>query len=204
MPHVPASWLQAVHAPSDLTAPPPVAAGGGSTWEDVAVDDVDRGLERWACAVAGLGRDVAVDAALALLDRVAPIWTQAAADGAPGTESTVENAANGFNPDPADLHARLAAWRRAPTVEGGRALFEHAQGDHLDLFDAIGYPEFREMWADTWMFSLLAIYAAAQIPGVDDALVGRELARVAIASRRALDPEHGADAPLVVWRTMAG
>jgi hypothetical protein len=83
------SYIDTVKSQRDLLSPPPVpppvAEEPWWTWQDVACDDVDRGLERWAWGLTSWGREVAVTAALGVLEHVTPIWDRAAAAGAPGT-----------------------------------------------------------------------------------------------------------------------
>src|SRR4051794_13533193 len=101
-------YLDKVRTDADLLSAPPVesplSAEPWWSWEGVAVDDVDRGLERWTWGLTAWGRETAVTAAVGVLEATMPIWERAVESGAPGTEATVENATRGFNPSPSTLH----------------------------------------------------------------------------------------------------
>jgi hypothetical protein len=188
-------YVDKVRSDDDLLASPPVKPSVPEepswTWSDVAIDEVDRGLERWTWGITRWGRELSVTSALGALEHLMPIWDRAAAAGAPGTEAVIDNATRGFNPSPTTLHERLIAWERDPTrsSEEAASLLKYDEGDHLDLFDVLGNEEFRECWGDTWMFALSAIYAAAQLPGSDEERLPRLLGIVAVSCRRALGAE---------------
>jgi hypothetical protein len=185
-------YLDLIARDVDLVAAPPFEPPSAEdppwTWADVAVDRVDRGLERWAFGLTAWGREIAVTAALGALEDLMPLWERAAAARAPGADAVIENVERGFNPSPTVLHERLVAWERTPTPEAAEELLELDQGDHLDVFDVLGNEEFKACWSDTWMFALTGVYAAALLPGEDEERLPRLLAQVAISCRRALGP----------------
>lgn len=203
-----AEYLARPGADADFLTPPPVSppwpAQPWWSWQGVAEDDVDRGLERWTWGLAAWGRPTCVTAALAVLDAVMPIWDRALASAAQGTESVGP-------PSPTELHRLLTAWSAASGAGGeasaaattlAQQLQTLQQGPHLDLFDHIGTPEFKATWNDSWMFSLLAVYAAAQLAFDSPEFTPRCLANVVLAARRALAPTLGAAAPLAAWRLL--
>jgi hypothetical protein len=193
-------YLDLVQTSADLRAPPPEAPPTPEqpwwSWRAVAEDDVDRGLERWAWGLTAWGREVAVTAALGVLEAVVPLWERAVAAGDPDATTFAENVAKGFDPSPSGLHERLLAWERAPTADAAAALLADEQGSHLDLFDQLGNAELRPYWRDPWMFALTAVYAAALLPGDEEEQLPRLLGNVALSGRRALaqDPEAAAAA----------
>lgn len=195
-----AEYLARPGASADLLTPPPVSAPWPPqawwSWQGVAEDDLDRGLERWSWGIAAYGRAACVTAALAVLDAVMPIWDSALAAAAPGTESVAP-------PAPAELRGLLAAWSAAPSDAIAQQLQALQQGPHLELFDHIGNPEFKATWNDSWMFTLLAAYAAAQLAFDAPEFAPRCLGNVVLAARRALAPRLGAAAPLAAWRLVA-
>lgn len=186
-------YLDLVQSSADLRSPPPIAPAVPEqawwSWRGVAEDDVDRGLERWAWGLTAWGREVAVTAALGVLEIAVPLWERAVAAGDPDAQTFAENVAQGADPSPAALHARIQAWEREPSAAAAQALLADDQGDHLDLFDHIGNEEFRPYWRDPWMFALTAVYAAALLPGDEEAELPRLLGNVALSGRRALAPD---------------
>ena len=186
-------YLDLVQTSADLCSPPPIAPAVPEqpwwSWRDVVEDEIDRGLERWAWGLTAWGREAAVTAALGVLEVVVPFWERAVVTGDSDALVFADNVAKGFDPSPSVLHARTLEWERAPSATAGASLLADVQGEHLDLFDHIGNEEFRPYWCHPWMFALTAGYAAALLPGEEEARLPSLLGNVALSGRRALAPD---------------
>jgi hypothetical protein len=200
-------YVSAVKSAADLKKALPLArplkTDDDWHWEDVALTDADRDLERWAWGLTRFGRPAVARAAAAMLEKTLPIWNKAAKARGPGIDTCLENIERGFDPSPQRLHGEIRAWLDAPTKAKVAAIRNATDGDRLDLFDAIGNEEFREVWKrDAWMFALTAAYAAAMTVYDDEDELPRAIGNVAVSCRLALAPTSKAKAAIDTWRAV--
>jgi hypothetical protein len=206
-----AEYLAAVRTPSDLAKPPPADLAGVAKpdwhWANVAETAADQALERWAWALTQFGRPVVVRAARSMLGHMLPVWDAAAAKPGPGITTCLENIERGFDPSPQRLHDDIQGWLDAASdARDARAaaLSEATQGERLDLFDAIGNEEFKDLWGqDPWMFVLTGAYAAAMTVYDTEDQVARALGNVAVSCRLATAPTVKAAAAIGTWRALS-